>query len=224
MSTYHHCSSPVPGHVYLVARDIDKNLSCDGNTASAPRVILSPHRKGLQFTGVVANGCQNVTAGSLEVEALAIKRCVVGISDGRAGTVRVRVAAKLTPHHATGLLGFTGAGPAVHYPCPTITGTQVLTFLTIPELLATLPIAPIVVAPTRCGPHAMVAIENKAVVTLAALLAHSLTGEGETKAGAGGGTRPMTRLVVAVTRAGVLWRDTGSKHHFIIRIYTFLLV
>ena len=136
----------------------------------------------------VAQGCQNIAAGSLEVIGLAIKGEVVGVPRGRAGAMRVGMATKLTLHHTAGLLGTTGVWDTVDCSSCAITGTQALTFLTIPELFTTLPIASLVMASTVCWWYTLIAIEDKTIITLATLLAQSVTGEGEGKAGTGGWT------------------------------------
>ena len=118
--------------------------------------------------------------------------------------MRVGMAAKLTPHHTAGLLGTTGVGNTVHHPSCSITGTEALTFFTVPELFTTLPIASIVMASAGCWWHTLVAVEDKTILTLATLLAHSVTGEWEREAGASRGTSGFTKLITAVNRAGLL--------------------
>lgn len=99
----------------------------------------------------------------------------------------VWVAAEVTLHNATGLLGAAGARGTADHSGGAITGTQALTLFAIPELLATLPVAALVVASTADGWHTLVAAEEEAIITLAPFLAHSGTEEGEGQAGAGGG-------------------------------------
>lgn len=112
--------------------------------------------------------------------------------------MKVGMAAKLALHHTAGLLGPTGVGSTVDVPCSAVTGTQALTFFTIPELLTTLVIASLMIASTRCWWNALVTIEDKTTVTLTALLAHSITGEGEREAGASRRTRGSTEFIMAV--------------------------
>lgn len=118
--------------------------------------------------------------------------------------------AKLTPHHTAGLLGTTRVGDTVDCPSSAITATQALTFLTIPELFATLPIASLVIASTGCWRHTLVAIKDKTIITLAPILAHSVTDEREREAGAGGRTRGSAEFIMAVSRAALLYRKTNK--------------
>uniref|UniRef100_A0A3B3WPV1 Uncharacterized protein n=1 Tax=Poecilia mexicana TaxID=48701 RepID=A0A3B3WPV1_9TELE len=62
---------------------------------------------GTDVHSVIANCCQNIAAGSLEVVGLAIKGQVVRVSRGRAGAMWVGMAAKLTPYNMAGLLRST---------------------------------------------------------------------------------------------------------------------
>ncbi len=149
------------------------------------------------ISGVTKCG-QNIAACSLEVIGLAIKGEIVGVSRGRAGAMRIGMAAKLTLHYTAGLLGTTGVGDTVDCPSSAITATQALTFLTIPEPFAPLPIASLVITSTGCWWHTLVAIEDVTIITLATLLAHSVTSEREREAGAGGRTRASTEFIMAV--------------------------
>ena len=147
---------------------------------------------------VITKGRQHIAAGSLEVIGLVIKGEVVRVTRCRAGAMRVCMAAKLTLHHAAGLLGTTGVGDTVDCPSSAIAHTQALTFLTIPELFAAVPIASLVIASTGCWRYALVAIEDQTIITLAPLLAHSVTGKREREAGAGGRTSGSTDFIMAV--------------------------
>ena len=152
----------------------------------------------MQAISGVAQGCQNIAAGSLEVIGFAIKGKVVGVPRGRAGAMRVGMAAKLTLYHTAGLLGTTSVWDTVDCSSCAITGTQALTFLTIPELFTTFPIASLVMTSAVCWWHALVAIEDKTIITLATLLTQCVTGEGEGKAWTGGWTSCSTEFIMAV--------------------------
>jgi len=51
-------------------------------------------------------------------------------------------------------------------------------------------------ASTGCWWHTLVAIEDKTIITLAPFLTHSVTGEREREAGAGGGTGGSTEFIM----------------------------
>lgn len=123
------------------------------------------------------------------------------VTGGSAGAMRVGMAAKLTLHHTAGLLGTTGVGDTVDCPGSAITGTQALTLITVPKLFAPSPIASLVIASTACRWYALVAVEDKTIITLAPILTHSVTGERESGAGAGGRTSTSTDFMMAVLRA-----------------------
>jgi len=188
----------VPGHTHLIVPHIHKNFSCDRNWKPIPWLILSFHRKLMESIGFITKCRQNIAAGSLEVVGPPIKGEVVRVSRGRAGAMRVGMAAILTLHHTTGLLRTTGVGEAVDRTGCAITGAQVLTFLAIPELLTTLPIASLVIATTGCWLHTLVAVEDKTIITLAPILTWSVTREGERETGARRGTRASTEFIMAV--------------------------